>query len=86
MRDISYSRACYFLISLFIHTKDVVARFGAKKKEDRIVQFRQFMSEGQRFDRVGEQRENFYDTVVTRAKTVCWTLFHQFYLCLNHLF
>ncbi|KAH9977334.1 hypothetical protein BGW80DRAFT_1443580 [Lactifluus volemus] len=30
--------------------------------------FREFMSEGQRFDRVGEQRHKFYDAVVARAK------------------
>jgi hypothetical protein len=82
MQETSYSRASHFLFSLFIHTKDVVVRFGAEEKKDRVKRFREFMSKGQRFGHVGYNRWKFYNDVVTRAKMVCWTLFITFILFL----
>jgi hypothetical protein len=78
MQETSYSRASHFLFSLLIHTKDVVVRFGAEEKKDRVVRFREFMSKGQRFGHVGYDRWKFYNDVVTRAKMVCWILFIKF--------
>ncbi|KAH9977335.1 hypothetical protein BGW80DRAFT_1288680 [Lactifluus volemus] len=67
-QETSYSRASHFLFSLFIHTKDVVVRFGAEEKKDCVKRFREFMSKGQRFGHVGYNRWKFYNDVVTRAK------------------
>ncbi|KAI0253034.1 hypothetical protein BJV78DRAFT_235120 [Lactifluus subvellereus] len=68
MQEKSYSRACHFLLKLFIHTKDTITTLGADNKKDRIVKFRDFMSEGQKFDEVGKKRKNFYARVVKLAR------------------
>ncbi|KAI0253843.1 hypothetical protein BJV78DRAFT_133573 [Lactifluus subvellereus] len=68
MQEKSYTRACHFLFSLFVCTKDMITTLGADNKKDRIVKFREFMSEEQRFGREGENRRNFYAGVVSQAK------------------
>ncbi|KAI0247841.1 hypothetical protein BJV78DRAFT_1285209 [Lactifluus subvellereus] len=68
MQENSYSRACYFLFSLFVCAKDTITTLGADDKKDRIVKFREFMSKGQKFGRAGENRRNFNADVVTQAK------------------
>jgi hypothetical protein len=65
----SHSRACHFLRALFIHTKDVIIRLGGNR-EYRIIRFREFMSKGQRFRHVGNDRQKFYDLVVSEAEKV----------------
>jgi hypothetical protein len=66
----SYSRACHFLLSLFVHTADLVVTLGADNKDDRIVKFREHMSKGQTFVTAGPDRLNFYANVVKRAQKV----------------
>ncbi|KAI0253840.1 hypothetical protein BJV78DRAFT_1351441 [Lactifluus subvellereus] len=61
-------RACHFLFSLFVCTKDTITTLDADNKKDRIVKFREFMSEGQRFGEVGKKRKNFYAGVVSQAQ------------------
>ena len=70
MQQKSYSRACHFLLSLFDRTKDLVVELGANNKKDRIVKFREYMSEKQTFAVVGDKRREFYDDVVKRAQKV----------------
>jgi hypothetical protein len=66
----SYSRACHYLLSLFVHTADLIVTLGADNKDDRIVKFREHMSERQTFVSVGTNRLNFYVDAVKRAQKV----------------
>jgi hypothetical protein len=76
----SYSRACHSLLSLFVHTADLIVTLGADNKDDRIVKFREHMSEGQTFVSVETSRLNFYVDVVKRAQEVRQILFFHFTL------
>ena len=69
MENKSYNRACHFLYSLLIHTTKKIKELGGKST-DRIERFRQFMSEGQTFASVGDNRKKFYDEVVNQAEEV----------------
>jgi hypothetical protein len=66
----SYPRACHFLLSLFVHTADLVVTLGADNKDDRVVKFREYMSKGQTFVTAGTNRLKFYADVVKRAQKV----------------
>ncbi|KAI0253963.1 hypothetical protein BJV78DRAFT_1280684 [Lactifluus subvellereus] len=67
-KSYSTGRACNFLLSLSVHTKDKIVSLGADNKEDRIVKFRELMSKGQTFVSAGENRRNFYADVVKQAQ------------------
>lgn len=75
MQGKSYSRACHFLLELFVCAKGTITALRADNKKDRIVKFREFMSKEQKFGRVGENRRNFYASVVNRAKKVRRVIF-----------
>jgi hypothetical protein len=68
METKSYSRACHFLRSLFMHTKNLIVDL-SDNKADRITQFMQFMSKGQTFQVRGAEDDwkNFYRVVVRRG-------------------
>ncbi|KAI0253835.1 hypothetical protein BJV78DRAFT_1359880 [Lactifluus subvellereus] len=69
MQEKSYSRACHFLLELFVCTKDTITSLGADNQKDRIAKkFRDFMSEDQRFSGVGTKRKEFYAGVVGKAQ------------------
>ena len=80
MQQKSYSRACHFLISLFVRAKDTIAALASlgDDENDRILKFRAFMSEEQKFGDVGEKRKNFYAGVVSQAQKV-----RQILLCFS---
>jgi hypothetical protein len=70
MQGKSYSGVCHFLLGLFVCAKGTVTALRADDKKDRIVKFREFMLKEQKFGRVGENRRNFYASIVNRAKKV----------------
>jgi hypothetical protein len=65
-----YSRACHFLLSLFKHTKNKIISLGGNNRKDRIMRFREYMTKGQTFGRVGNDRRIFYNAVVADAQKV----------------
>jgi hypothetical protein len=66
----AHSRAFHFLISLFEKAEKVVDTFHCRSKEERVQQFRKFMSDGQSMRRTGRNRESFYDDVINRDQNV----------------
>jgi hypothetical protein len=69
MEKRSYNRACNFLCSMLIHTKKKIEELGGESK-DRIERFREFMSKGQTYHSVGDNRKKFYHEVVNQAEEV----------------
>jgi hypothetical protein len=74
METKSYSRACHFLRSLLIHTKNVIVGL-SDNKAVRIMQFRQFMSKEQNFRGAGDDQKNFYRVIIREVKEVHRILF-----------
>jgi hypothetical protein len=75
MQRQSYSCACHFLLSLFKHTKNKVIGLGGNNRKDRIVRFREYMTKGQKFGCVGDDRQIFYSAVAADAQKVLRILF-----------
>jgi hypothetical protein len=74
MHIISYHRACYFLKALFDETARMVMGFNKPSKSEQIQEFRNYMSEGQRWRFSGAKRFKFFGTMVAEARKVCHIL------------
>jgi hypothetical protein len=83
MDKISFSRARHFLKALFVITKRTIIEElgdgdGACERENRIHQFRTYMSDEQSMDTSGSKRKSFYHDVINMAKTVRRTTLMSF--------
>jgi hypothetical protein len=61
----------HFLIALFKQAMDTIKKMGPISASDQILDFRTCMSKAQTMLGPGEDRNQFYDHVVTEARTVC---------------
>ncbi|KAI0275426.1 hypothetical protein BC834DRAFT_49050 [Gloeopeniophorella convolvens] len=65
--EASYARMYAFLGALLWKATGVVESLGGADREARIQNFREYMTEGQNMERVGEKRRLFYDAVLEKA-------------------
>ena len=75
---LSYIRVQHFLNALFRVTLDTVASFGASSRVEQVQRFYEFMSDGQTMNSSGLKRSQFYEDVVSMAKSVCHTILKFF--------
>lgn len=67
-----YSRMLHFLSVLFEKTMSLIINElkGANNRSERITKFKEFMTDGQTFTRVGEMRKKFYEDIAAVVETV----------------
>jgi hypothetical protein len=67
-----YYRMLHFLFELFEKTSSIIVNDlkEATTASQRIIQFREFMTTGQKMAGVGEKRNNFYHEVAVAVETV----------------
>jgi len=72
--DEEKSLMIHFLTVLFEITKRVLETklIGANNRSERTTRFRDFMTSGQNFKRVGPQRQSFYEDIVREVEEVSY--------------
>ena len=76
----------HFLTILFEKTKRVLETdlIGANSRSERTTKFREYMTTGQNFERVGHQRQAFYEDIVHKVHEVSY-LYRLTYFIFSHL-
>ncbi len=72
----------HFLTVLFKKTKSVLESIGANSRSERTTKFREYMTTGQNFERVGHQRQSFYEDIVCEVEEVCY-VYHLTFVFLH---